>query len=88
MSLDCLVEAMTTGGGVLYSDKYTHSHCDSYSTSSSPLPSPRRRGRGTGRLGMDDNDKLIYNSLGDTSGAKGKVSESARFNMLKYMLER
>lgn len=29
--------------------------------------------RMAGSSGMDDRDKRIYNSLGDTSGAKGKV---------------
>ena len=72
MSLDCLVEAMTAEGGVLYSDKCSRSQSqyEEEGSSASPLPTPRKRASSK----MDDGDKLIYNSLGDTSGAKGKVS--------------
>ena len=68
------MEAMTAEGGVLYSDKCSRSQSEREegrrSESLSPLPSPRKRASSR----MDDEDKLIYNSLGDTSGAKGKVS--------------
>ena len=66
MSFEYLAQAIAEGG-VLCSDIHARgrsqsqamqSHCSTRSASS-----PR----------MDDRDKRIYNSLGDTSGPKGKV---------------
>lgn len=41
------------------------------------LCSSRLGVRKEGTSGMDDRDKRIYNSLGDTSGPRGKVSWSS-----------
>ena len=82
MSLDNLVEAVLTGGGVQYNNINARRYSDSCAE---VLTAEERRRllqyRYTSRLGissvgpptMDDRDKRIYNSLGDTSGSKGKV---------------
>ena len=77
MSTDELVDTITSANGILYSDNYSRSsrhysdsaaatsYRDSWCTSTCPSrPQPQSSG-------MDDRDKLIYNSLGDT---KGKVT--------------
>lgn len=79
MSLDCLTEV--EGGAVPRCDKYARNRrcSDPFAGLSSEeiyglMQCNSRIGvRSVGSSGMDDRDKRIYNSLGDTSGSKGKV---------------
>lgn len=82
MSLSLSLDNLCTEaeGGVLYGHKYSRNRCYSVSLGERndsmevECPKTTRIGVKTaGSSGMDDRDKRIYNSLGDTSGAKGKV---------------
>lgn len=85
-SLENLAEAVT-GGGVLYSDKFARRR---YSDSSSGLTAAERMQRSRVRSNperMNDSDKRIYNSLGDTSGSKGKVTVFYLHKLVRLCLE-
>ena len=81
MSLDCLT-AEVEGGAAAHKYARNNRRCSDPLTG---LSSEEIHGmmqfqcnsrigvRSVGSYGMDDRDKRIYNSLGDTSGSKGKV---------------
>ena len=69
MSLEILAQAITEGG-VLCSDVHTRGRSQSQPGGGVQNHCSTRT---AGSTSMDDRDKRIYNSLGDTSGPKGKV---------------
>lgn len=79
-SLENLAEAVT-GGGVLYSDKFARRYSDSSSGLTAATRMQRIRVRSNPER-MNDSDKRIYNSLGDTSGSKGKVTVFCKIKLV------
>ena len=90
-----LAEPIAAGGGVLHGDKYPRRNSRSASASNLCTGATGKTGSpsqyccasrlgthsesATGSSRMDDRDKMIYNSLGDTSGPKGKASGAVYF---------
>ena len=76
MSHDNLYMPTEAEGGVLFGHKYARYSYPSAVVERGVMQfhcSTRIGVRSNGSSGMDDRDKRIYNSLGDSSGSKGKV---------------